>query len=133
MTDFVKICRDSYRRCHADPRFLDLFYERFLSSSEKVAEKFAGTDFARQKKALNMSLHMMMLSCQGDDTADSYLQYIAERHGHGDLDIEPALYGLWLNSLIDSVREVDTEFDVDVETAWRETMRHGIDFMISRY
>ena len=51
---------ESLRRCNAHPVFLDLFYENFLASSPKVKEKFANTDFAKQKRALQASLNLML-------------------------------------------------------------------------
>ena len=52
----------SLRRCSARPGFLDRFYLRFTASSPKVREKFAETDFVRQKVALRASLHVMTLA-----------------------------------------------------------------------
>lgn len=98
-----------------------------------MAEKFTDTDFERQKHALQLSLRMMALSSVGGDAADLYLEYIARRHDRHHLDIEPALYNLWLEALIDAVRECDPEFDAAVERSWRAVMRHGIDYMTSHY
>lgn len=98
-----------------------------------MAEKFADTDFVRQHQALKLSLRMMALASVGGDAADLYLEYIAKRHDRQHLNIEPELYGLWLEALIDTVRECDPEFDSEVERAWRTVMRYGIDYMIAHY
>jgi len=127
------IYNQSYHRCEKSGDFLDRFYEKFLAASPRVAEKFADTDFERQKHALQLSLRMMALSSVGGDAADLYLEYIARRHDRHHLDIEPDLYTLWLDALIDTVRECDPEFDAGVERAWRTVMRHGIDYMTSHY
>ena len=58
----LEIFDRSLGRCNARPGFLDRFYERFLSMSPKVREKFAKTDFVRQKRALRASFHMMLLA-----------------------------------------------------------------------
>ena len=98
-----------------------------------MAEKFADTDFARQKEALRLSLRMMALASAGGDAADLYLEYIARRHDRHHLNIEPEFYDLWLEALIDTVRDCDPEFDAEVEQAWRGVMRYGIDYMVAHY
>ena len=124
---------NSRNRCEKNEDFLARFYENFLATSPRVAEKFADTDFKRQHQALQLSLRMMALASVGGDAADLYLEYIAKRHDRHHLNIEPELYGLWLGALIDTVRECDPEFDESVERAWREVMRYGIDYMIAHY
>lgn len=98
-----------------------------------MAEKFAATDFERQKKALQLSLRMMAMASVGGDAADLYLEYIAKQHDHHHLNIEAEFYELWLEALIETVRECDPKFDATVEQAWRSVLRCGIDYMISHY
>ena len=130
MYESARICRESLRRCNSDPTFMDIFYRNFLASSEEVAEKFANTDFKRQNEMLRKSLHMIILSCGGHDEGDSYLLEIAKRHGRNDLKIKPEMYDLWLTSLMDTVQEIDPDYSSEVDLAWRETMQHGIQYMI---
>ena len=130
MYESARICRESLRRCNSDPTFMDVFYRNFLASSEEVSEKFANTDFKRQNEMLRKSLHMIILSCGGHDEGDSYLLEIAKRHGRNDLKIKPEMYDLWLTSLMDTVQEIDPDYSSEVDLAWRETMQHGIQYMI---
>ena len=130
MYESARICRESLRRCNSDPTFMDIFYRNFLASSEEVSEKFANTDFKRQNEMLRKSLHMIILSCGGHDEGDSYLLEIAKRHGRNDLKIKPEMYDLWLTSLMDTVQEIDPDYSSEVDLAWRETMQHGIQYMI---
>lgn len=133
MYEADSICRESLRRCNANPKFLDIFYDKFISSSEKVAEKFVKVDLEKQKQVLKRSLRMLIMSGRGDDTAVMFLRQIAERHSRRDLNIEPELYTPWLESLIATVRQVDGECSPEVEQAWREVLQHGIDYMIAEY
>jgi hemoglobin-like flavoprotein len=84
-------------------------------------------------KVMRLSLRMMAMASVGSDAADLYLEYIAKQHDRHHLDIEPELYELWLEALIDTVRECDNEFNAEVEQAWRSVLRYGIDYMISHY
>jgi hemoglobin-like flavoprotein len=125
---------DSLRRCSSDPRFFERFYERFLASSPKVREKFAHTDFVRQKRALSASLHLILLVAQDPDKdAARYLSEVARRHSSRELGIGAELYDLWLDSLLATVREFDPQFGPEVEQAWEDTMAIGIRFLCSRY
>ena len=64
----------------------------------------------------------MVLVSDGGDAGDLYLEYIARRHDRHHLNIDPELYSLWIEALITSVRECDTEFDLSVEKAWRSVL-----------
>jgi hemoglobin-like flavoprotein len=124
----------SLRRCNARPGFLDLFYENFLASSPKVEEKFANTDFVRQKRALRASLHLMLLAAgDGDKGPERYLKDLAARHSRSQLNIGAELYDLWLDSLLATVKECDPQFDPRVEAAWENVMTVGIGYMLSHF
>jgi len=99
-----------------------------------VREKFASTDFVRQKRALKASLHLILMAAQdGDKGPDFYLREVAERHGSAQLDIGAELYDLWLDSLLETVREFDPEFSPAVEQAWEDAMGIGIKYLCARY
>jgi len=123
----------SMTRCLGIPTFLDRFYERFVASSPEVASKFEHTDFGRQKVALRQSLYLMVMATEGGEGAVDYLDRIAVRHGRNSLDIRPEFYDLWLEALVATARELDSEFDDDTEAVWREMLRPGIEIMRSRY
>jgi len=129
----LQIFDESLRRCSADARFMDRFYEGFLASSPKVREKFANTDFVGQKRAVLASLHMILLAAQAPENPDRHLREVAERHSSGQLAIGAELYDLWLDSLLATVREVDPAFGPEVEQAWEDVMAIGIRYLVSRY
>jgi len=129
----IAICHDSLKRCTDGGEFIDRFYQILMGSSDQVRAKFAKTDFQRQKKTLEMALRMLLMSAQGNDAADVYLEYIAERHDHRHLDIDPSLYVVWLDSLVEAVRASDPQCNADVESAWRTAMKPGIDYMVGKY
>jgi hemoglobin-like flavoprotein len=125
---------ESLQRCNARPGFLDLFYEKFLASSPKVKEKFANTDMIRQKRALRTSLHLMLMAAgDGEEGPKKHLADMAERHSSRDLKIGAELYDLWLDCLLDTVKESDPEYDDKVREAWDEVMSVGIGFMLSHF
>lgn len=98
-----------------------------------MGEKFAGTDFVRQKRAVLASLHMILLTAHDQENPDRYLREVAERHSSSQLAIGAELYDLWLDSLLATVREVDPAFGPEVEQAWEDVMAIGIRYLVSRY
>ena len=125
---------ESLARCNSNPAFVERFYEIFLASSPKVAEKFAHTDFVRQKAALRASLDAMLLSAKDPKTSpQQYLRDLADRHSSRQLNIGAELYDLWLDSLLAAVNEFDPENSPVVQEAWEKTMMVGISYLLSRY
>lgn len=129
----IELFNDSLEQCTGRPGFLDRFYELFMTSSEEVAAKFKHTDFRKQKKALRVSLYKMMLVPEGNAGAYADLERLAQLHSRRQLDVRPELYELWLDRLIQAVREFDPLFSGETEKAWRNVMRPGIEFMKARY
>ena len=129
----LEVFNDSLSRCQSNPDFMSQFYDLFLASSPLVKEKFATTDFQKQNRMLKASLFMVMSAFEGAESAEQYLAQIAERHSSQDLDIGPELYGLWLDSLLLTVKQVDPRFTTEVGKAWRDIMDQGIKYMISKY
>ena len=126
---WIEIFNDSFERCNGDPAFLDRFYDIFISSNSEVAEKFENTDMENQKGVLLISLSYMMMAHQTPQLLDK----MAVRHSAQHLDIQPHLYSLWLDCMVEAVRLTDTKFNGGVEQAWRKMMQPGIDYIISRY
>lgn len=133
--DKVDTFRASLKRCLADAGFLDSFYQAFVGSSQEVREKFKNTDMKRQVRMLEDSLYVLAVAVQGGQgsPARGALVGIARKHGRNDLDIRPGLYDLWLSALIETVGRYDPDYSPEVETAWRDTLAGGIEYMRSHY
>lgn len=121
--------RESLERCQADPHFLNRFYNNFVIANPVVREKFANTDMEAQKMMLHASFYMIGLATQGNSTASLYLDKIASRHSNRGLDISSELYGLWLETLLKTVSEIDPDCSQPILSAWTDVMQFGIDFM----
>ncbi len=126
----VQIYQASLERCQGDLAFLQKFYDLFLATSPKVAEKFKGVDFLKQIRALKATLYMVALVSTGDAFARKHLIKIAKSHGKQGLNITPDLYDLWRTTLLKTVSQVDPAFDDQVEDAWDHVLQATIDFML---
>lgn len=124
----VQIAEDSYHRC-AQEAFFHAFYERLLASDETVRQKFARTDFAKQNKLLQHGIGLLLIF--GKRRNPSLIERIAVRHGPTDLNVPPALYPFFVESLIETVKQFDAEYSPAVDQAWRQALKPGIDFMMA--
>jgi hemoglobin-like flavoprotein len=130
----LQIFDDSLRRCTANPGFVDRFYELFLASSPKVREKFANTDFVRQRRALEASLHTLLLAAtDGESGFDKHLRNLAATHSASNLNVGSELYDLWLDSLLQAVEDFDPDSNQDVIDAWEKVMGRGINYLLVHY
>jgi len=128
----VELFNDSIERCCGKPEFLRRFYTLFLASSDAVAKKFEHTDLRKQARLLKTSLYIMMLASDESERI-VHLERLAKLHSRAELDIKPELYDVWLDRLVQAVKEFDPLFDLEIETAWRRVLQPGIEFMKSRY
>ncbi|WP_322001378.1 globin [Marinobacter alexandrii] len=129
---FDDIFDASFRRVQV-PRgkrvsFFEAFYRNFLMSSPQVRVLFRNTDMAVQRRMLKKSF-FSLVSFYASGTVDDVLRKTAEMHSARQLNIDPYLYDLWLECLIDTVREYDPLFSDDVELAWRLILSSGITYM----
>ena len=119
----------SYHRCRQSGEFFDTFYEVFLRKSPEISLKFARTDFARQKLMLKESLLEMLNYYCGIESVGEEIERLGKLHHQ--LEVRPEHYGLWLDSLCESVERHDPEYSVELVEKWREAMQPGIALMLS--
>jgi hemoglobin-like flavoprotein len=130
----IEVFNDSLERCLRGGDFFQRFYEIFLASSPEVREKFAGTDFRKQRRMLQTAFYMLVeYIALGWPECQAYLERIAVAHGKHGRDIAPHMYDLWLDCLLRTVRERDDKYTPEVEGAWRFMMGAGITFLKVRY
>ncbi|MEZ4700988.1 MAG: globin [Rhodothermales bacterium] len=126
--------RSSLLRCLSNIHFLERFYDTFMASSPEVRNAFAHSDMERQMAMLNASLYQLMnLYEKRDDKARAFIQELGASHGKHGHQIPPALYDLWLDSLLKTVEECDAQYDASIGQAWREVMSYGIGLMKSNW
>ena len=123
----------SLARCKSNDRFIPDFYERFMASSDDVRRRFRFTSFEKQNRMLLKSLILSSAATEGDPKALAELTERAETHDHAHLNIKPELYDLWLESLISTAQEFDSEWSDSIEHAWRKILGFVIHRMITKY
>ncbi len=121
----------SYGRCCASPDFFDKFYNNFLASSPSIRERFVNTDMRSQKDLLRSGIMNLVLYARG--MSDAKLRHLGQSHSRSALNIHPDLYGLWLESLLQTVKEHDLKVTTEDLVAWREVLEDGISLIKSYY
>ena len=125
--------RASFDRCEAAGDFAERFYDVFLNSSPEVAPLFAKTDFKQQRKILRATVYIMVTRDATDPNAQETLERISHSHARAKLNIRPELYDLWLDSLCESAKAMDSKWTPELERSWRECMAPGIALITSLY
>ena len=135
MTDqhAAAIAKASYGRCCTVPRFFDAFYERLFEVCPAARPLFAQTDFERQRRLLQHAFGLLLIFPAQPAAEPTALSRVAERHSRRDLNIDPGLYPLFIDSLIDTVKRYDPECTPAIEAAWRTTVAKGVAYMQSKY
>lgn len=130
----IELFNDSLARCLRGDRLFQHFYDAFLASSEEVRAKFRHTDFRKQIRVLKSSFYMLVeYLALGWPECEAYLERIAAAHSKRERDVAPHLYDLWLECLLQAVKECDEQYSPQVDAAWRYVMGAGINFLKARY
>ena len=118
---------NSFDSCIENERFLEIFYDDFMGSSEEVRALFAHTDLPKQRRALKASLYVMVAAIARRQADVSSLVALVERHRA--LKIRDEHYELWLESLITAAARCSEQWDADTARVWRSALREGIAVM----
>jgi hemoglobin-like flavoprotein len=127
------LAKASYDRCCQAPDFLQAFYKNFLMACPEAAPRFAKTDFEQQTKLLRHAIGLLLIFPTQPAKEPALLARLAERHSRRDLDIDPAFYRPFIESLIATVKQYDGQCTPAIEAAWRETVAPGVAYMKSKH
>jgi len=135
--DFESV-KKSYGRCmvtrQTKDAFFRTFYDKFLKSNSEIREKFKNTQFEKQITMLKNAISMAILYAEKkDELAWDVLTKIRHSHSRSKRDVKPEYYGYWLECLLDTLRECDPQFNVQLEAHWREMLKITIDYIVKGY
>jgi hemoglobin-like flavoprotein len=129
MTEQANELMASYYRCRRDERFLDTFYDSFLSKSPAIAQMFVKTDFKLQKLVLRQSLLEMLCFDREMLGTREEIERLGLRHK--ELRVTPEMYAMWLESLCEATKKHDPSYTPALELLWREAMLKSIKEMVA--
>lgn len=129
---YDEIFAASFRRVLGEgaynPTFTDRFYAHFLATSDEIARRFAHTHMGQQKTMLHDSL-LLLVDFNHNRRLSPQMAKLAQVHSRERQDIPEELYALWLEALMTTVKELDSDFSDRVELAWRLTLAPGIAYL----
>lgn len=130
MTNTDLVFQSYGRCCRKDDFFVD-FYDFFMASSEAIRARFANTDMPAQRHLLRNGVMQIILVARG--MSDRKLRDLGESHSRKRMDIKPEWYALWEEALLKTVRAHDPEWTPELQQAWREVLKPGIDLIRGAY
>ena len=129
----VASVRGSFARCCRNADFIDNFYHRLANEAPAVGPMFAETDMRTQDTLIRAGISHLIDFADRVDGVRSKIDELGVKHNRHHLDVKPELYESWIEALIQAAAECDDFFDEQVESAWREVLRPGIELMASAY
>ena len=126
-----QIFNDSISRCHRNPRFQDMFYEKLRDASPRLVTLFVPSDHPDEKLGAKVSLYLCLQAVLDGAPGRASVEHLGKQHSH-DHETPPELYDQWLECLIVAASASDPYFDAFTEQAWRAMLRPGIEIMQSR-
>lgn len=114
--------QQSFQRCVTRQGFLQRFYDIFMASHPDVRPMFEKTDFTQQLALLRHGLSASIAFAGGTRLGANVLNRIGSTHGRERMNINPALYPYWINSLMQAVSETDPKFNPQLDLRWRRAM-----------
>lgn len=130
----ITVVKKSFGRCLVShgkkKKFFDSFYDRFLDSDPEIKEKFAKTDFSKQKNALKHGISMVIAFAESnDDLAENVLKNIRTSHSKEHLNVTRRHYDIWLKCLQETLKEYDSQYDKQIAASWTILISHTVDFL----
>lgn len=123
----------SFGRCCNADEFFNTFYSDLMDRYAEISDMFAETDFNKQNELLRVALELMLMFDYGSDAARQAMSNIRETHSQGQRNVKPEFYDNWMDSLMRACAKHDTEFNQDIENAWREVLSGAINYIKSGY
>ncbi|PKM22894.1 MAG: globin [Gammaproteobacteria bacterium HGW-Gammaproteobacteria-14] len=115
----------SYGRCCRREQFFEDFYSVFLGKSDAVRGMFSSTNMTEQRRLLRAGITWLLMYARG--APGGKLHHLGETHSRKGYDVNPALYGLWVEALMESVQRHDPDYSLELDQRWRNVLRPGIE------
>jgi hemoglobin-like flavoprotein len=113
----------SYGRCLRSRGFIERFYEILLARAPRIPPIFAKTDFQKQHMALRRGISLAISWAAGDGMAKRPVEEMIRVHARtGRAPVPPEFHDMWLDSLLQAIRERDEQLTPALEARWREAM-----------
>lgn len=126
--DYAELFNDSYERVVSkNPQnFYTCFYDHFLAASPSISQLFVNTDMDKQREMLMISM-ALLISFGNSQHSNDWLVELADKHKN--LHISAEQFDYWMDAIILTLEQLDSDHNSDYETAWRVILSPGLTFM----
>ena len=94
---------------------------------------FAGTDMVKQNQLLRVGIESLIDFSMGDSEVEVEIRRLGVLHDRKHHATRPELYALWVNALVATIGETDSEVTPEITAAWRRVGAPGIALISSYY
>ncbi|KAF0809325.1 hypothetical protein A167_01917 [Alcanivorax sp. S71-1-4] len=127
----VDLVFQSYGRCCNREPFFEDFYRIFINRSDAVRAMFVNTDMAEQRRLLRAGISWLVMHARG--APGGKLRDLGKTHDRDGYNVPPALYEVWLDALMDTVKLHDPQYSAELDRQWRAVLKPGIDLIRDVY
>ncbi len=129
----AKRVHQSYIRA-GSKKLVSEFYVRLVAASEKIRNKFESVDMTEQASFLSHAIVMSFLFIDtNQQVAKKCLDDVRKTHAQGNLNIEPELYDIWLECLLETVALCDPHVNDELLSDWHDVMSVAINHIREGY
>jgi hemoglobin-like flavoprotein len=129
----LELVRLSFERCKAQAEFSDIFYDNLAQQSSEIGPLFAETDMVKQNQLLRVGIESLIEFSAGEADVEVEIRRLGVLHDRQHHATRPELYPLWINALVATVDETDSDATPEITAAWRRVVAPGIALISSYY
>ena len=116
-----EIINEAYERFFLDPangcEFFREFYDRLFNKSSEIKAKFSEVDMEKQYEILNKGM-LFIIDNYSCDEPNEYINNLITLHDSNHLNVTPAMFDIWQDTFIETLRHFDKNFSGDKELRW---------------
>lgn len=117
--------RECIARCAASGDYLDTFYEVFLGNSQRARDRFAKVDLEQQKRRLAKALPRLFAIADLDPDSRVAQEVRLSHRQHHQIGA-PTDYGLWIESLCETLKRHEKNFDDAMASQLKERLQRSV-------
>jgi hemoglobin-like flavoprotein len=131
--DEIKAVKRSFARCFLKQDMILRFLDILVASNPEIAPHFTNTDFDQIKFLLRQGINCTIMYAQGSFAGKFCMDELKIYHNKKNLAINPKYYPYWIESLRQTVKELDTKYTDELGDLWVRVVTPAVEYMASGY
>ncbi|MFQ5507943.1 MAG: hypothetical protein ACE5FN_01255 [Leptospirillia bacterium] len=122
----LKITTESFKRSLEAPDLFEQFLTTLQTRIPEVSSYFEGADTVRLKALSRKAVTTILMDAAGSPAAARDLARILDLHGPENLNLNPAWFPIWIESMLSALSKCDPEYRPATDAAWRRILAVGV-------